>query len=237
MLMSGKSWFRVDTVSLKGTKLLPEHLQEHGYVTFGTGKWHNGQPSWLRAFQQGRNVFFGGMSDHTKVPVNDLGPDGKLTALRTGEQFSSELFADAAIEFLKKHDGKKPFFAYVAFTAPHDPRMPPLPYRAEYYRKLPPLPAKFLPQLPFDNGMMRGGRDENLGAWPQTEAMIRDQLAEYYGLITHLDDQIGRILAALKQTGRADNTLSSMQPITASPWAATVSWASKACSSTACECP
>jgi arylsulfatase A-like enzyme len=207
MLMSGKNWFRVDTASLNGAKLLPEHLQDHGYVTFGTGKWHNGQPSWLRAFQRGRNIFFGGMSDHTKVPVRDLGPDGKLTELRTGEKFSSELFADAVIDFLRNHDGKKPFFAYVAFTAPHDPRMPPPRYREAYYRQLPPLPANFLPQLPFDNGMMRGGRDENLGAWPRTEAMIRDQLAEYYGLITHMDEQIGRILAALEKSGQANNTI------------------------------
>ena len=41
------------------------------------------------------------MSDHTKVPVRDLGPDGKLTAERVGEKFSSELFADSLIEFLK----------------------------------------------------------------------------------------------------------------------------------------
>ena len=207
MLMSGKTWFHVDTATLKGAKLLPESLAENGYVTFGTGKWHNGQPSWLRAFQQGKNVFFGGMADHTKVPVRDLGPDGKLTEVRTGEKFSSELFADAAIEFLRSHDGKKPFFAYVAFTAPHDPRMPPEAFREMYYRNLPPLPANFLPQLPFDNGMMQGGRDENLAAWPRTEAVIRDQLAEYYGVITHMDEQIGRILEALKQTGQADNTL------------------------------
>lgn len=207
MLMSGRSWFHVDTASLQGARLLPEVLGENGYVTFGTGKWHNGQPSWLRAFQRGKTVMFGGMSDHTKVPVRDLGEDGKLTPQRTGEKFSSELFADSVIEFLRNHDGQKPFFAYVAFTAPHDPRQPPLSYREPYYRNLPPLPANFLPQLPFDNGMMQGGRDENLGSWPRTEAMIRDQLAEYYGLITHLDEQIGRILATLKETGRADNTI------------------------------
>ncbi|MGQ9576046.1 MAG: sulfatase-like hydrolase/transferase [Thermoguttaceae bacterium] len=207
MLMTGKTWFRVDTGSLQGAKLLPELLQEYGYVTFGTGKWHNGRPSWLRAFQRGKSVFFGGMADHTKVPVEDLGPDGKLTGARTGEKFSSELFADAAIEFLRTYGGSRPFFLYVAFTAPHDPRMPPLPYREAYYRDPPPLPANFLPQFPFDNGMMRGGRDENLAPWPRTEAVIRDQLAEYYGLITHLDQQVGRILDALKQTGRADNTL------------------------------
>lgn len=207
MLMSGKTWFHVDTLALTDAKLLPEFLQEHGYATFGTGKWHNGQPSWLRAFQKGKTVMFGGMSDHTKVPVRDLGPDGKLTAERTGEKFSSELFADSVIEFLQNHDGKKPFFAYAAFTAPHDPRQPPLGFREPYYRSLPPLPANFLPQLPFDNGMMIGGRDENLGAWPRTEAMIRDQLAEYYGLITHMDEQIGRIMAALRASGQAENTI------------------------------
>jgi len=207
MLMSGKVWFHVDTATLKDTRLLPELLQENGYVTFGTGKWHNGQPSWLRAFQRGKAVMFGGMSDHTKVPVRDLGPDGKLTGERTGEKFSSELFADAVIEFLRSHDAKKPFLAYVAFTAPHDPRMPPEAFREMYYRNRPPLPANFLPQLPFDNGMMKGGRDENLAPWPRTEAVIRDQLAEYYGMITHMDEQIGRILETLKQTGQADNTL------------------------------
>jgi len=206
MLMSGKTWFHVDH-SLTGVKLLPEALQENGYVTFGTGKWHNGEASWLRGFQRGQSVFFGGMADHTRVPVKDLGPDGKLTAARAGEKFSSELFADAAISFLRSHDGKRPFFVYVAFTAPHDPRQPPPAFREMYYRDLPPLPGNFLPQHPFDNGMMKGGRDENLAPWPRTEAVARDQLAEYYGLITHLDGQAGRILEALKQTGQADNTV------------------------------
>ncbi len=207
MLMTGKTWFQVDVPNLKGEKLLPEWLGEHGYATFGTGKWHNGQASWLRAFQRGKTIMFGGMSDHSKVPVRDLGADGKLTEPRTGAKFSSELFADSLIEFLETRDTGKPFFAYAAFTAPHDPRMPPLPEREEYYRKLPPLPPNFQPQLGFDNGHMRGGRDENLGAWPRTEKMIRDQLAEYYGMITHLDAQLGRVMAALEKTGQASNTI------------------------------
>ncbi|MCY2966678.1 MAG: sulfatase-like hydrolase/transferase [Planctomycetota bacterium] len=207
MLMSGKTWFDLNVATLDGAKLLPELLRENGYVTFGTGKWHNGQDSYRRAFQRGKTAMFGGMSDHTKVPVRDLQPDGTLSAERVGEKFSSELFADSAIEFLKSHDPKVPFFAYVAFTAPHDPRQPPQEFRDHYYKHLPPLPPNFLPQLPFDNGNMKGGRDENLGAWPRTEAMIRDQLAEYYGMITHMDREIGRILAALHESGQADNTL------------------------------
>jgi arylsulfatase A-like enzyme len=207
MLMSGRTLFHVDTTTLADAPLLPEVLGRAGYVTFGTGKWHNGEASWLRAFQKGRTVMFGGMSDHTKVPVRDLGPDGALTPRRIETTFSSELFANSAIDFLKSHEGPAPFFAYVAFTAPHDPRQPPPEYRQAYYDRLPPLPPNFLPQFPFDNGAMKGGRDENLGAWPRTEAMVRDQIAEYYGMVTHLDGQIRRILAALEATGHAGNTI------------------------------
>jgi arylsulfatase A-like enzyme len=94
----------------------------------------------------------------------------------------------------------------VAFTAPHDPRQPPEEFRERYSRKPPPLPSNFEPQFPFDNGFVRG-RDEVLAAWPRTESVIRDQLAEYYGLISHMDQQIGRVLAALDESGQADNTL------------------------------
>ncbi len=206
MLMTGKTWFHMNTATLQGEKLLPELLQEQGYVTFATGKWHNGKASWLRAFQQGRAVFFGGMADHTRVPVCDLGPDGKLSPARPGEKFSSELFADAAIRFLRQHDGRKPFFVYVAFTAPHDPRQPPAEFAQKYYDRRPPLPQNFLPQHPFDNGMLVV-RDEELAPWPRPEAALRDQLAEYYGMISHLDRQIGRILEALEKTGHARNTI------------------------------
>jgi len=207
LLMSGRTLFHVETTTLANAPLLPEVLGGAGYVTFGTGKWHNGEASWLRAFQRGRTVMFGGMSDHTKVPVKDRGPDGQLTPARVETTFSSELFANSAIAFLREHKGPEPFFAYVAFTAPHDPRQPPPEFRQAYYDNLPPLPPNFLPQFPFDNGAMRGGRDENLGAWPRTEAMVRGQLAEYYGMITHLDGQIRRVLDALEATGHARDTI------------------------------
>jgi arylsulfatase A-like enzyme len=211
MLMSGRTLFHVQTTTLADAPLLPEVLGRAGYVTFGTGKWHNGESSWLRAFQRGRTVMFGGMSDHTSVPVKDLGPDGQLSAMRYETTFSSELFANSAIEFLREHKGPAPFFAYVAFTAPHDPRQPPLEFRQPYYDSLPPLPPNFLPQFPFDNGGMKAGvgsnRDENLGAWPRTEAMVRHQIAEYYGMVTHMDGQIRRILDALDAAGHASNTI------------------------------
>jgi arylsulfatase A-like enzyme len=74
-----------------------------------------------------------------------------------------------------------------------------------YYDAPPPVPRNFMPQHPFNNGNL-GGRDENLAAWPRSPEVIRNQLAEYYGMITHLDEQIGRILEALRASGRAENT-------------------------------
>lgn len=206
MLMSGRTLYRVP-MDLDGVMLLPELLQQHGYTAFGTGKWHNGSKSFLRAFNRGKAAFMGGMSDHTDVPVSDVSADGtQLVNRRSGEKFSSELFADSVVEFLESQPLDKPFFAYAAFTAPHDPRQPPMRLRKLYYESRPPLPANFMPQHPFHNGWMTG-RDEKLAGWPRTESVIGDQLAEYYGMITHLDEQIGRITETLRQTGHAKNTL------------------------------
>jgi len=204
MLHTGKSYFRIP-MDMQGERTLGEILSKAGYSTFATGKWHNRRPSWLRSFERGRAVMFGGMSDHTDVPIHELDDRGRLIEADNRRQFSSELFADSTIEFLENYDEPNPFFAYVAFTAPHDPRQPPRRYRERYYRDRPPLPPNFMPQHPFNNGHMTG-RDEELGAWPRTREMVSDQLAEYYGLITHLDEQVGRILEALEESGKAENT-------------------------------
>jgi arylsulfatase A-like enzyme len=205
MLLTGKTWLDVPH-DLAGATTLPEVLRAAGYKTFAAGKWHNGEKSLCRAFPEAKSVFLGGMADHTKVPVADV-VGGKVVNNRTAQKFSSEEFADAAIGFLDGHTGPDPFFCYVAFTAPHDPRNPPDKYREMYYKSRPPLPANFLPVHPFDTGMMKGVRDDNLAPYPRTESVVRDQLCEYYGLVTHLDEQVGRILAALKATGRDKDTV------------------------------
>jgi len=205
MFLSGRTLYRVP-MDLKGVKILPQVLGEAGYVTFGTGKWHNGKSSFARGFQRGAAVFLGGMSNHLKVPLVDLKPDGTFTKRRIGEKFSSEIFADAAIDFLKSYRGDRPFFAYVSFTAPHDPRMPPEEFLRMYDPDRMKLPGNFLPRHPFNNGWMTG-RDESLAPWPRTREVILNQLAEYYGMITHLDGQIGRLLDVLEATGRKENTV------------------------------
>lgn len=208
MLMSGRTLFRVP-MDLRGTETMGEVFRRSKYQTFGIGKWHNGQESFARCFGESSAVFFGGMSDHYNVPVQRL-RNGKYEKYDAKGTHSSELFANAAVDFLKGRakaaDGGAPFFLYVAFTAPHDPRDAPQKYRDIYYKDRPPLPNNFLPQHPFDNGDLVL-RDEYLAPWPRTKEVISDQLAEYYALITHLDEQIGRVLEALRQTGQVDDTI------------------------------
>jgi arylsulfatase A-like enzyme len=185
-------------------------LRGAGYTAGGHGKWHNQGPAFARSFDAGGNIFFGGMdTDQFNVPVSAFSPDGRYpgkTTVTPGK-FSSELYADAAIDFIRRQaGGEKPFFCYLAFTSPHDPRTPPPEFRALYDPASMPLPANFLPRHPFDNGELVN-RDENLAPFPRTEADTRRQLCDYYGMISAQDAQVGRVRAALRETGQADNTI------------------------------
>ena len=209
MLMTGRHWHRIDdTKDWEGLPTLPEQLGKAGYQTFAVGKWHNGLKTLARSFQAGRNLYMGGMADHTKTSVQDLLPNGELTEKKVGKRFSSTLFADAAIDFIESHSSDSPYFLYVSFTAPHDPRNPPPTYRKLYYDNRPPLPKNFLPDHPFDTGHLTGGkRDESLASHPRKRSDVSDQLCEYYGLITQLDSQVGRILDAIETSGQSEDTI------------------------------
>ncbi|MCY3776742.1 MAG: sulfatase-like hydrolase/transferase, partial [Candidatus Aminicenantes bacterium] len=114
--------------------LLPEVFRQAGYRTFATGKWHNDKQSFARVFCSGGPIFFGGMSDHLKVPVHDFDPEGIYPdeGIYTGEKFSTELFTDAAVGFVEEYNEHEPFFHYLAFTSPHEPRMAPDEYADMY---------------------------------------------------------------------------------------------------------
>lgn len=189
--------------------LLGETFRQAGYATFATGKWHNDRNSFHRSFGAARNVFFGGMCDHDKVPVQDYDPLGGYGAERDrmATDDSTVLFADTAIEFLlDRREADGPFLLYTAFTAPHDPRTPPPEFRARYDPAAMPLPPNYTERHPFDNGELTI-RDELLAASPREAAEVQRHIAEYYGMVSHLDHQVGRILRTLARTGQADNTI------------------------------
>lgn len=207
MLMSGKSLFHVYD-KLEGVHTMPMHFAENGYETFGTGKWHNLAPNFEASFQKGKNVLIGGMSDHYKVPCRDLGTDRKLSK-PVVKGFSTDLFAGAAIDFLNEYSAGKrdqPFFCYVAFTAPHDPRSPRKDYIGMYPPESIPIPGNFKKLHPFVFDQL-DIRDENLAPWPRTPEIIQESLADYYALISHMDARIGDIIETLKQKGLFENTI------------------------------
>ena len=124
----------------------------------------------------------------------------------TVRKHSSELFADHAVEFLREAKGQaKPFFMYVAFNAPHDPRQAPKKFVDMYPPDKVAIPANYLPEHPFDNGAIKI-RDEALAPFPRTKEVVRVHRSEYFAIITHMDHEIGRILRALKKSGREKET-------------------------------
>ncbi|MCU0341283.1 MAG: sulfatase-like hydrolase/transferase [Spirosomaceae bacterium] len=205
MLMSGKSFFRI-SAKLKGQTTLPMVLRKNGYQTYLTGKWHNEQEAVVAGFDQAKNIMFGGMNDHFKTNMQDMLPNGTFTE-KQPKGFSTDVFCQTALDFLDNHDPKKPFFAYVPFTAPHDPRSPLPQYLAQYDERNIPIPANFMALHPFSFGNDMGGRDEFLAAHPRTVEDIRAQIADYYALITHLDEAVGRIVKKLKDRGLDKNTI------------------------------
>lgn len=188
---------------------LGQKLRAAGYHCYGTGKWHNGVDSFHASFDDGAAIFHGGMADHYFTPVHAFDPTGRYpdSAARDADGFSTEVFGQAAIDFIHSRRGKdEPFFLYCAFTAPHDPRTPPDAYRRRYDPRAIDLPPNVMPEHPFDNGECRG-RDERLLGWPREPDEIRRSLAAYYAMISHMDEWIGRIHEALAEIGQDDNTI------------------------------
>ena len=229
MIHTGRTLYGIEregqTISADHT-LLGEHLQRHGYQTFGVGKWHNSPAAYARSFSAGGEIFFGGMNDHWNVPACRFEPSGNYpqhqplvarwgqNLVKCGGMFdhitpgrhSTDLFADFTADFLRTRTDPRPFFAYLAFMAPHDPREMPSQFLNLYDPDRIDLPPNFLPLHPFDNGWLHI-RDEELANFPRTQKETRKHLAEYYAMISHLDARVGDLMRVLEERGQLDNTI------------------------------
>ena len=193
---------------------LPEVLRKQGYNTYHTGKWHSDKVSHSRMFSTGGDIFFGGMhfpkfggQEHPTVFLYDSSGVYSESRKRLSDIYSTILYTDNAVRFLSSQTAKtNPFFCYVAFTSPHDPRTPPGKFSSMYNPKKITLPANFLTKHPFDNGDLNV-RDEQLLPIPRDSDAIKKDIALYYGMVSEMDAQVGRILEALEKSGLKENTL------------------------------
>lgn len=213
-------------------------LGRAGYQTYMSGKWHveaaadtlfqtiahvrPGMPvdAWIRRRQKME-------SDGTAYDDPDLPPafgyNRPLSPTDTawsptdtanggfwegGTHWSEVVRYDAERFLTAARTDERPFFMYLAFNAPHDPRQAPARFQVMYPVDSMTLPPAFRGQHPDRDAMGSGRqlRDEGLAPYPRTPLAVRTHRSEYYALITHLDGQIGHILDALEASGRAENT-------------------------------
>ncbi|NND79797.1 MAG: sulfatase-like hydrolase/transferase [Maribacter sp.] len=135
--------------------------------------------------------------------------DKKFGGFWVGGQHWSEVLKDDAIGFIKKaKKSDKPFFMYLAFNAPHDPRQAPQEYLDMYPLEKISVPKSWLPMYPYKDSIGNGPelRDEALAPFPRTKYATKKHIQEYYAIISHLDHQIGTIIDTLKASGKIENT-------------------------------
>lgn len=222
MLMTGRSLWQskrvydnLDAERLAG-HLWPQMLARVGYRTYFSGKWHLPTDA-TRVFDVVSHVRPGmpktNPEAYNRPLAGEPGPWSpsaeKWGGYWEGGKHWSEVTADDAIGFLDEAAKRpEPFFLYAAFNAPHDPRQAPQAYVDRYPPSRISVPRNFLPEYPHNEVMDAGRslRDERLAPFPRTPEAVRVHRGEYYALITHLDEQIGRVLAALERSGKADST-------------------------------
>ena len=230
MLITGKY---LNNLQNGGKIIPPAHvsigstLQQYGYNSFGTGKYHSNPESFQQCFNQGDDIFFGGMYDQWNVPLNsyesindtlmnqrpvieNFYQNNKIT-YKKGEymnsgKHSTDIFTQATIDYIKNYDSEKPFFIYTAFMTPHDPRTTHQQYIDMYDTANISIPPNFAGEHPFDIGDMRI-RDEVLAGFPREKTEVKQHIRDYYALITHNDACVGKIIRALKKKGLYENTV------------------------------
>jgi len=202
---------------------LPGALRDAGYYLFGIGKMHWYPQRKLRGYhgilldESGRRETKGFVSDYHQWFAKE-GPGLKPDATGIGwNDYRAKSYvlperlhptrwtADRAVEFIEGYERAEPFMLKVSFARPHSPYDPPKRFMDMYTEDE--MPAPFLGKWaqryaehkePARPSLWRG----DLGA-----ERAKKSRRGYYGSITFIDKQIGRVLAALKKRGVYENTL------------------------------
>lgn len=215
----------------KRVMTIAEVLKGEGYRTCMAGKWHLGAIEGYRPEDRGFErvfSFLGGGASHfddsralssSEIPHTRYDEDGRdVTDELPADFFSSDTYADKMISYLSE-DEDAPFFAYLAFTAPHDPLQVPDAWLDRYAGM-------------YDGGYdaIRGPRMQRMkemglipealasnpgsGLFPTWDELGEEDRAEqarkmeiYAAMIENADHNIGRVLDLLEGQGRLDETM------------------------------
>ena len=209
---------------------LPQLLKDSGYHTYMVGKWHLGKsPDKIpaaRGFERDFTMLDGmgsywDMTNMTALVPNTLyTEDGKYLTKLPKNYYATRTYTEKIISFIDAdHKDGKPFFAYVAHQAPHDPYHLPKDWRNRHVGQ-------------YDVGwdMIRQQRlkkQKELGIvsdsanlaermWfipdysvlaPASRAVVGRKMELYAGLMENLDFHIGELIAHLKEIGEYENTI------------------------------
>ena len=212
----------------KTVAALPELLFNAGYHTYMVGKWHLGEEEGFKPSDRGFEQTFvllngGGSHWPDQQPVSPTEPmtyarNGKEIATLPEDFYSTKNYTQHLLEWLETDKAdNKPFFAYVAYTAPHDPLHAPQEYidkykgtydqgfdvlRIERYNRLKELGiiSKNAKQFPL-NGL----KWEDLSE--EEQRITSREMEVYAAMIDYMDNQISKIFKWLEETDKMDNTM------------------------------
>lgn len=219
----------------EGRDTLVKRLRDHGYDTAAVGKMHfwpvyadygfdhmelaeQDGPGWQIDDYHAGYLKERGLVDQwdlwdqqepyrKEAPASYWEHYGATASELPDEHYHTTWIADRTIAWLEARDPDEPFFAWASFIKPHHPFDPPRPYDTLYDPQEVPLPSR--DELWQSKPLLTELGDPRLGYF-DTRSMREDDLrrviAMYYGLITHLDHHLGRIVAALERLGLAETT-------------------------------
>jgi len=209
---------------------MPQLLKGAGYHTYMVGKWHLGkQPDQIpraRGFERDFALLDGGGSYWDMTNISAVAPksvfteDGRYLTKLPDDYYATKTYTDKLIGFIdeSRADGK-PFFAYVAHQAPHDPYHLPKDWRkrhfAEYDKGWDAVRQERLKKQ-IELGIMPAGTELAERMWfvpdptvlaPASRAILGKKMELYAGMVENMDHHIGRLVEHLKKIGEYENTI------------------------------
>ena len=202
-------------------------LKDGGYQTFMAGKWHLGQEDayipFAKGFEKSFALLNGGANhfNNNQIFVNEppqYRMDDKAVLFPEGK-FSTDVYTEKMIEFIKNGQKDKPFFAYLTYTAPHWPLQAPEDYIDKYKGKYD-IGYDSLRVIRFNQQKAIGivpssatlpPRTEWIKPWTQLSAEEKKiearKMELYAAMVDNLDQHIGQLMEYLRGSNQLDNTI------------------------------